>query len=121
YKNREVVINKSMRPLTREIDKLLYKWENIPLVRINCDNFDHGSSVSYGLIVYCKTTQRWFMVKRKHQNQLLRFLWGSYYPTEYVDIIPQLNSKSLELLKRAQQSFEEYSSVLKELSNRFDE
>jgi len=74
-------------------------YSDLPLIKIVDENLSCSGGKSYGLIIKCLSTHRWFMVKRKDSNAYLSLIWGSYERYNLVDILTSLNQNERENIK----------------------
>ena len=95
----------------------LMSYDQLPLLKIINHEFNRGVSTSYGLIVFCSSTQRWYIVRRKHTVGLLKIFWANFYPSELPDIIYSLTSEHIKFLELAMVSEDEFIKSYFELSN----
>jgi len=62
--------------------------------------FTTKSTISYGLIVYAKDTQRWAIVQRKHSVEFLLFIKGLYRLTHLPLLLSCITSEEADIIKR---------------------
>ncbi len=107
--------------MSKNLDTPSYRtpitYDELPLVKFINHQFTRGSSFSFGLIVYCSETKRWFMVKRKHSIQILSLFWGNFYPTELPDLIFQMDDESVKIVENSLVSCENFRNNYREIAS----
>ncbi len=74
--------------------------ENNPLRRIITKSFDVNKLCSYGIVLYCKSTKRWVMVRRKHSIEYV-MLFKGYYENSMVPVLLKgMTSEEIANVKR---------------------
>lgn len=93
---------KSSNIQSEEINSI-YK-PNITKRRLVLDTpFSARSTISYGLIVFAKDTQRWAIIQRKHSIEFLLFIRGLYRLTHLPLLLSCITSNEAEIINRALQ------------------
>lgn len=95
----------------------LMSYDELPLVKFICEEFTRGTGCSYGLIIYCRSTKRWYMVKRKHAHQILNLFWGKFYPVEIPDFVFSLDEESVNILTRSLVSLDAFEKEYRSISD----
>lgn len=62
--------------------------------------FSSRSTISYGLIVYAKNTQRWVIIQRKHSVEFLLFIRGLYRLTHLPLLLSCITMGEADVIKR---------------------
>jgi len=63
--------------------------------------FSTRSTISYGLILYAKDTQRWAIIQRKHSVEFLLFIRGLYRLTHLPLLLSCITQEEADVIKRS--------------------
>ena len=56
--------------------------------------------VAYGMIAFCESTRKWFLVQRKHTPEFMFLVRGSYRPSHVKDLVNGITAKEAGLLQQ---------------------
>lgn len=92
-------------------------WSDLPLILVIENPFILRTYKSYGLIVYAKDTQRWFLVKRRHSHSLIILLKGCFVEAAVPGLVENLTDIEVQNLIACLGSKDYLSRYLKETFN----
>jgi hypothetical protein len=78
-------------------------------------SFSSSNTISYGLIVYAKNTQRWAILQRKHSIEFVLLIRGLYRPTYIPMFVSSITDEEAKILLRSLRDFEYFQHVYSDI------